>query len=86
MSWQKPDPQTNAPHAHNDEKPDQVRTQPLAEVTKGEKKEKRERDASSGPIAGRRKRSEEAVDRTIEDTFPASDPPSFNRITGPGRR
>lgn len=85
MSWTKSDPKTDPPHARDVGKPDQVRTQPLAEVTTGEKKKKPERDKSSGPIAGRGKRSEESVDRTIEDTFPASDPPSFNRTTGTGR-
>jgi len=47
--------------------------------------DERPRDEESGPIAGRPRRSEEAIDEALEETFPASDPPSFNRTTGAGR-
>ncbi|KPQ11808.1 MAG: hypothetical protein HLUCCO17_04845 [Saliniramus fredricksonii] len=94
MSWNKPDPETNAPHSHDSEKPDPVKSAPLPA---GEKHEDvkdealrhnadRPRDEKSGPIAGRPGRSEEDVDEALEETFPASDPPSFNRTTGAGSR
>ncbi len=93
MSWNKPDPETNAPHAHEAEKPDPLKSAPLPSGKKHEdvKDEaarhnaERPRDDDSGPISGRPERSEEAIDEALEETFPASDPPAFNRITGAGR-
>ncbi|HMB12216.1 hypothetical protein [Saliniramus sp.] len=92
MSWNKPDPETNAPHSHDAEKPDPVKSAPIPIGKKHEDmkdeaerhNDERPRDEESGPIAGRPKRSEEDVDEALEDTFPASDPPSFNRTTGAG--
>ncbi|MCC5979901.1 MAG: hypothetical protein JJU21_17715 [Salinarimonas sp.] len=92
MSWNKPDPETNAPHAHDAQKPDPAKSKaiPGASAPESMKDEamrhndERPKD-ESGPIAGRPKRSEEAVDQALEDSFPASDPPSFNRTTGAGK-
>jgi len=33
----------------------------------------------------KRKTSEERVDETVEDSFPASDPPSYSGVTGAGQ-
>ncbi len=93
MSWKKPDPETNAPHSDDAGKPDPVKSAPIPagrqqEDVKDEAarhNDERPQDEESGPIAGRPKRSEEEVDEALEDTFPASDPPSFNRTTGAGR-
>lgn len=92
MSWNKPDAETNARHAHDAEKPDPVKSAPIPAGHKGENvkdeaarhNDERPRDESSGPVAGHPKRSEEEVDEALEETFPASDPPSFNRTTGAG--
>lgn len=50
----------------------------------GEKREprpERRRDDTKREPRERRAPTEEEVDQTVEDTFPASDPPSYN----PGR-
>ena len=39
---------------------------------------------STIPVQKRRPRSEENVDEAIEESFPASDPPSFSRTAGTG--
>lgn len=36
------------------------------------------------PVSKRRPRSEKDVDETIDESFPASDPPSFSRTAGAG--
>ena len=94
MSWNKPDPETNAPHAHDAEKPDPVKSAPIPAGHKDEDvkdeaarhNDERPRDEKSGPITGQPKRSEESIDEALEESFPASDPPAFNRTTGTGRR
>lgn len=39
---------------------------------------------STIPVQKRRPRSEENIDETIDDSFPASDPPSYSRTAGAG--
>lgn len=39
---------------------------------------------SKFPVRKRRPRSEAQVDETIDDSFPASDPPSYSRTAGAG--
>jgi hypothetical protein len=36
------------------------------------------------PVRKRRPRSEEQIDETIDDSFPASDPPSYSRTARSG--
>ena len=98
MSLNKPDPENKAPNAHDAENRDQTKSAPVPTGSTGGAKrdesmkdeaarhnDERPQDESSGPVAGHPKRSEEKVDEALEDTFPASDPPSFNRTTGAGR-
>ncbi|MBS7538309.1 hypothetical protein [Ancylobacter lacus] len=40
------------------------------------------RDAPTSPDKDKEKRSEAEIDETIEDSFPASDPPSYTGTTG----
>lgn len=39
---------------------------------------------STIPVSKRRPRTEKQIDETIDDSFPASDPPSFSRTAGAG--
>jgi hypothetical protein len=39
---------------------------------------------SSIPVQKRPARTEENIDEAIEDSFPASDPPSYSRTAGAG--
>lgn len=39
---------------------------------------------STIPVQKRRPRREDQVDETIEESFPASDPPSYSRTAGAG--
>jgi hypothetical protein len=39
---------------------------------------------STIPVQKRRPRSEENIDETIDESFPASDPPSFSRTARAG--
>ena len=82
MSWNKPDPETNAPHAHDAEKPDPVKSVPIPAGEKHEDvkdeaarhNDERPRDEESGPIAGRPRRSEEAIRRGAGRDLPGFRP------------
>ena len=63
---------TNAPDPHHD------KTSDAAAQTRKTK------DSESKLIFEYSKKSEEALDKALEDSFPASDPPAFNHITGAG--
>ncbi|WP_374333938.1 hypothetical protein [Aestuariivirga sp.] len=39
---------------------------------------------STIPVKKRRPRSEDQVDEALEESFPASDPPSYSRTAGAG--
>ena len=43
-----------------------------------------EREMSTIPVQKRRPRTEKNVDETIDDSFPASDPPSYSPTAGTG--